>query len=98
MGRRLSGNVIVNGEVFGPSDKLPDWAAEAITNPKAWAGDPAPEPVDAEPEKDAGDTEPDDKPAGNASIEAWQDYALAQGKSADDLEGLTRNQIRDLFA
>lgn len=33
-------------------------------------------------------------PAGNASQEDWAAYATAQGK---DVEGLSRNQIRDLF-
>lgn len=31
--------------VFGPEDDVPDWAREAITNPKAWAeesAEPAP--------------------------------------------------------
>lgn len=36
-------------------------------------------------------------PGGNASKDAWHAYALSQGKSADDLDGLTRDQIRDLF-
>ena len=34
------------------------------------------------------------RPAGNASEEVWAKYATAQGK---DVEGLSRNQIRDLF-
>lgn len=33
-------------------------------------------------------------PAGNASLEVWAEYATAQGK---DVEGLSRNEIRDLF-
>lgn len=37
-------------------------------------------------------------PAGNASRETWEEYALANGRSAEDLEGLSRNEIRDLFA
>ena len=36
-------------------------------------------------------------PGGNASKDAWHAYALAQGKSAEDLDGLTRDQLRDLF-
>lgn len=35
-----------------------------------------------------------ERPAGNASQEAWAEYATAQGK---DVEGLSRNEIRDLF-
>lgn len=37
-------------------------------------------------------------PGGSASKKAWTEYALAEGKSAEELEGLTRDQIRDLFA
>lgn len=44
MTRKLATHVHVNDEhgvtrVFGPDDELPAWAVEAITNPKAWAGD-----------------------------------------------------------
>lgn len=35
-----------------------------------------------------------EKPSGNASQEVWAEYATAQGK---DVEGLSRNEIRDLF-
>jgi hypothetical protein len=37
-------------------------------------------------------------PAGNASTEEWRDYALGNGFSEGDLEGLGRDAIRDLFA
>lgn len=33
-------------------------------------------------------------PAGNASLESWQDFAREQGYSEDDLEGLGRNDLR----
>lgn len=48
----------------------------------------APEPV--APEED-------EKPAGNASLEAWQDYAKANGHTDTDLDGLSRDDIRALF-
>lgn len=38
-----------------------------------------------------------DKPAGNASTEDWHAYAIAQGKSEAELDGLKRDEIRDLF-
>lgn len=38
------------------------------------------------------------KPAGNATREAWHDYAIAQGRTEDELDGLGRDAIRDLFA
>lgn len=36
-------------------------------------------------------------PAGNASREAWEEFALAHGKTEDDLLGLNRDAIRALF-
>lgn len=38
------------------------------------------------------------KPAGNASKQAWYEYALANGFDADELDGLDRNELRDLVA
>ena len=66
--------------------------------------DPAPADTPADAETDADETEEHDKdtpvmrPAGNASKQAWYDYALATGLSEDDLDGLDRNEIRDLVA
>ena len=44
--------------VLGPDSDLPDWAAAAIPNPKAWAEMPQPEvakePTNAEPETEIG--------------------------------------------
>lgn len=41
--------------------------------------------------------DPTEPPAGNASHDTWHAYALADGMAEDELDGLTRNQIRDLF-
>lgn len=52
---------------------------------------------------DAGDTAsagPADlveQPAGNASLDDWRAYALTQGATEDDLEGLSRNDLRDKY-
>lgn len=35
-----------------------------------------------------------DQPAGNASTEAWQEYAKSQGATDDDIDGLSRDDIR----
>lgn len=37
-----------------------------------------------------------DRPGGNASTEDFTAYRLAHGYSADELEGLSRNDLRDL--
>ncbi len=36
-------------------------------------------------------------PAGNASQVAWREYALASGASEADVEGLTRDELRERF-
>jgi len=43
------------------------------------------------------DADPVGKPAGNASQEAWQDYAASQGVADGDIEGLSRDELRDKF-
>ncbi len=40
----------------------------------------------------------DELPKGNASLQEWQAYALAHGLTAEELEPLTRDQIRDHFS
>ena len=49
-------------------------------------GDAADEPVGV-----------DGQPAGNASRDEWEAYALTHGATADDLDGLGRDAIRDLY-
>ena len=36
-------------------------------------------------------------PPGNGTREVWADFALAHGKTEDDLNGLTQTDIRNLF-
>lgn len=43
------------------------------------------------------DGDPDEAPAKNAKLENWQTFAKSQGKTEEDLDGLTRDEIRDLF-
>ncbi len=38
-----------------------------------------------------------DAPAGNASLEAWQDYALSQGATSSQVDGKTRAELREQF-
>jgi hypothetical protein len=37
------------------------------------------------------------EPAGNASLAAWQDYARTQGATDADLDGKTRDELRDKY-
>lgn len=39
----------------------------------------------------------DQRPSGRASLETWTAYALAHGYDEEDLEGMGRNAVRDLF-
>ncbi|NOJ59746.1 hypothetical protein [Arthrobacter sp. 260] len=39
----------------------------------------------------------DTKPAGNASLEAWYDYALRNGHTEAELDGLKRDDIKTLI-
>lgn len=39
-----------------------------------------------------------EKPAGNASFEEWAAYAVETGQAtADELKGLSRNELRELY-
>jgi hypothetical protein len=51
-------------------------------------GQPAPEPVGAVPVE---------QPAGNASREAWAEFAIASGAPAAEVEGKTRDELRDHY-
>lgn len=50
--------------------------------------------LDDEPVVEAG---VDERPAGNASLEEWQEFARAQGASDADLDGKSRNDLRDQY-
>lgn len=55
-------------------------------------------PTSDETDDDAeGDAELEE-PAANASRATWADYAIAQGYSAYEIEGLKRDELRELFA
>lgn len=57
-------------------------------NDEAPKGDAAADPADQ------GEA---DKPARNATKDQWVKYALAQGATAESLEGQTRDQIAETF-
>lgn len=76
-----NGNV-VESVAFAPGDELPDWAVDAITNPKAWADE-----ADGEP---AGDGPPPQNGPGS-SRDAWALYAMAHDIEPGD--DASREQI-----
>lgn len=72
---------------------------DIVPAPTATVEDEAPT-QEAPDEADAGPVEdgPAVRPAGNASKQAWYEFALASGFSADELDGLDRNELRELVA
>ncbi len=72
-------------------------AAEVEPAKPAAEVEPAKPAAEVEPAKPAAEVEPA-KPAASASEADWRAYALANGKTETDLDGLGRNDIRDLFA
>jgi hypothetical protein len=73
-------------------DDVPDWALPFIGDHAFEPSDDSPAEVSANGSRDA--DAPAEKPAGNASLEAWQSYAASQSV---DVEGKSRDEIRDQF-
>lgn len=84
---------LVGTEMFERGSELPAWAAKLVGDHVYEADDSEPEPVAPNGERDA-TIEP---PAGNASLEAWQKFARSRGLTDADLEGKSRDDLRDQF-
>lgn len=84
---------IVGTEIFERGSELPAWAAKLVGDHVYEADDSTPEPVAPNGERD----ETVEIPAGNASLEAWQEYARSQGLTDADLEGKSRDDLRAQF-
>ncbi|MGZ6852471.1 MAG: hypothetical protein ACXVGC_00150 [Mycobacteriaceae bacterium] len=95
-----AGEYVVRTEMFERGTELPEWAAKHVGDHVYEADDSTPAEVAPNGAADRrGPNSPDgdtaaEKPAGNASLEAWQQYAAAQGV---DVEGKSRDEIRDQF-
>lgn len=106
--RRLVRNVYDGrtgyGPAFGNADSVPADVAVRITNPSAWEGDQAPhtQPVESPGSEEAPGSGSDARsevlrrPAGNAGREDWMAFRAAQGVDPDVLDGMTRNELRDM--
>jgi len=102
MGRRLatfvhahlydSDGLVTETQVFGPDDEVPAKFAKGLGDHVWENGDDESDSSDLD--GDGKDDAHPDQPAGNASLEAWQEFAATQGV---DVEGLSRNDIRDQF-
>ncbi|MCU1675341.1 MAG: hypothetical protein JWM93_99 [Frankiales bacterium] len=98
MSKQLTGTVHVRTDdgksgVFGPGDTVPKWAADLITNPKAWGAEAAPTPPPPPPGGGGGYTSPERPPvAGKGSgKDAWAAYAAARNVEVDP--SATRDEI-----
>lgn len=90
----ISGGLVRNGTLLEIDEGLsPDAVAKIVAERFGEKPDSAPEPETSAPAK-AGEVE---VPRGNASREAWVEYAITQGKTEDDLAGLKQGEIRALF-
>ena len=79
--------------VLHTGDTVPAWALPLITNPEALQAEDGDEDL-------LGDVEYEDeveRPSGSASLVAWTEYALDQGATPEQLKGLGRDAVRDLF-
>lgn len=87
------------GNPHGPNVVAPELHASQGVRP-VKGGDVA-DSAEAQETAETAHTEQDTfeatAPAGNASKADWEAYALTQGRSNEELDGLTRDQIRDLF-
>lgn len=74
---------------FGPDDVVPDWAADQITNPKAWA-------VNDEAAAEAADSSdgPPPKNGRGSGTAAWATYAESVGLTVPEDAG--RDEIIEL--
>lgn len=85
-----------NGLVIGH----PKSVAEGLlrhTDHKRVEAPKAVEPVPAPDGEEPVDPDAAPAPAGNASKDDWYAYALANGKTSADLDGLGQREIRALF-
>lgn len=57
------------------------------------------DPIPADGEPSDGDLEQGApvRPAGSASLADWQGYAIASGASPEDIEGMTRDALREQY-
>lgn len=84
------GHNVVQEETFLAGSTLPAWAKALVGDHVYGEDDGSPEPEQDVPEQ--GDVP---EPAGNASLEAWQEYAQAQGV---DPGSKSRDELRAHFA
>lgn len=103
MTRRLNGFVLAadpDGQriLLNPSDPLPEWAHQTITNPKAWVGDPDDTPdIPAAAQEDANPAAPgpaggEDPAPADVQQDDDQEPPAPPAEDSDQLRGDTPNE------
>lgn len=69
--------------VFGPGDEVPQWAQDAITNPKVWAEQSAPSSEIAQSSDGEAPVEPPRSGKGSGP-KVWADFAQAHDIEVSD--------------
>jgi hypothetical protein len=93
--RKLNTYVHVGDRRYGPDDTISDEVAAQITNPDVWAEREDPAPAVQKPPEGGGQPpiDPDpNRPAGNATREAWATYAT--GRKVEVTGQMGRDEIK----
>jgi hypothetical protein len=88
------GRVNISASALEVPETLEEEVTEEEVTEEETPEDVAPE--DVAPEEKVTETPEDDRPAGNASGPVWHEYRLAHGYTAEELEGMGRDALRDL--
>jgi hypothetical protein len=93
------GPVMTVADFRGDNRSLEQANASGPLAPAELVAD-APQGDDGDDGGTPGSIDPDaiEKPSGNAGHAEWAAYAVTQGMSAEEADGLSRNQLRDRFA
>lgn len=94
--------IVVGGRRYREEDAsrlglLGPGGVKPIEGDKPEGKTPDADPGDEGKTSDAGTGEDAERPAKGAKKDEWVTYALANGKTEEELEGLTRDQIVELF-
>lgn len=97
-------------KVFNRGEELPEWAAPLVGDhvfvpgegddeePESQEDDGPDQPDEDESQEDESEGEDQSEPpAGNASKDAWAEYAVATGADPDDVAAMSRNELRDRY-
>lgn len=99
----FEGVIYLGGVALGAGAEIPDDAVVGnhVTGTEDSAQDQEPGTAvvgEPGPELDLAESDGSGAPRGNASLEAWQEYAKSKGATDEDLDGKSRDEVRDQYA